>query len=108
MKTTKSKPVEKVEEVKCNDRHCPFHGNISVRGRIFVGEVKKLSSFRTISVGWSRLMYLPKYERYEKRRTKLMAHCPDCITVKAGDKVKIMETRPISKTKNFVVVEKLK
>ncbi|HER54639.1 MAG TPA: 30S ribosomal protein S17, partial [Candidatus Bathyarchaeota archaeon] len=35
------------------------------------------------------------------------AHCPPCLDVKAGDKVRLAECRPISKTVGFVVIEKL-
>jgi len=93
---------------KCSDLHCPFHGKIKPRGRMFLGDVLKVNVHKTAVVGWTRSLYLPKYERYEKRRTKLNVHKPDCIDVKIGDKVKIMETRPISKMKNFVIIEVLK
>jgi small subunit ribosomal protein S17 len=49
-----------------------------------------------------------KYERYEKRRTKIHAHNPPCLGAKAGERVKIAECRPLSKTKSFVVVEVLR
>ena len=34
------------------------------------------------------------------------AHCPPCLQVKAGDEVKLVECRPLSKTVAFVIVEK--
>jgi len=46
-----------------------------------------------------------KYNRYEKRLSKFHAHNPPCIHAKVGDIVTIAECRPLSKTKNFVVVE---
>ncbi len=48
--------------------------------------------------------YLKKYERYELRRSKVHAHNPECIDAKVGDRVLVAETRPISKTKSWVVV----
>ncbi|MEM3226951.1 MAG: 30S ribosomal protein S17, partial [Thermoplasmata archaeon] len=51
--------------------------------------------------------YDKKYERYKKESSKYHAHLPDCIKVNIGDKVKIMECRPLSKTVSFVVIEKL-
>jgi len=54
----------------------------------------------------TRMHYIPKYERYEKRTSKYKAHLPPCIEVKEGDEVVIMECRPLSKTKSFVVVER--
>lgn len=98
-------PLPKAE---CHDNHCPFHGSIKPRGRMFTGKVVKSSMHKTVTVEWMRLFYLQKYERYEKRRTRIKAHKPDCIKAEIGDTVKIMESRPISKTKNFVVIEVLK
>jgi len=54
-----------------------------------------------------RMQVIPKYERYERRTSKLHAHNPPCIAARAGDRVKIMECRRLSKTKSFVVVQKL-
>ena len=41
-----------------------------------------------------------------RMNSRITAHNPPCIDAKTGDKVKIAECRPLSKTKNFVVVEK--
>ncbi|RME55511.1 30S ribosomal protein S17 [Candidatus Woesearchaeota archaeon] len=91
----------------CNDPHCAFHGSVAVRGRVFVGNVIKQDINKTVTVEWPRQNYLYKYERFEKRRSRVKVHNPPCLNVKVGDKVKIIETRPISKTKNFVVIEKV-
>lgn len=92
----------------CNDAHCPFHGGFSIHGRIFVGDVVKIGGHKSATVQWKRLAYLPKYERYQKKKSKINIHVPDCIKISVGDKVRIAETRPISKTKNFVVIEVIK
>ncbi len=81
---------------------------ISTRGREFVGIVVSDKMQKTVTVEWNRRKYMKKYERYEFKRTKVKAHNPKEIDAKKGDKVRIMETRPISKTKNFTVVEVLK
>jgi small subunit ribosomal protein S17 len=91
----------------CIDAHCPFHGSLSVRGRTFIGTVVSDRMAKSVTVEWERTVHVPKYERYEKKKSKVKAHNPECINVKAGDKVKIMECRPISKTKHFVVMEKI-
>lgn len=91
---------------KCDDKNCPFHGTLGVRGKTFVGTVVKSEMRKTAIVEWQRTRMVPKYERYEKRKTKIKVHNPPCINAQAGDIVKIMETRPLSKTKNFVIVEK--
>ena len=66
---------------KCEDPHCPFHGKLAVRGRIFKGTVKKVDLNKTATVEWDRRYYLRKYERYEKRRSRVRAHNPACINI---------------------------
>lgn len=92
---------------KCEgDKHCPFHGEKSLRGRIFSGTVIQAKTPKHAVVEWEWKKIVPKYERYEKRRTRVAVHNPACIGAEVGDRVKIMETRKISKTKSFVVIEK--
>ena len=99
--------MTKTEPRECNDMNCPFHGSLSVRGRQFTGTVISAKMRRTAVIEFERLNFLKKYERYEKRRTKLKVHNPDCINAKEGNVVRIVECRPLSKTKNFAIVEKL-
>ena len=109
MKAKKSIGI-KVKQPKetCSDSHCPFHSTLKVRGRILEGTVIKVDAFKTAKIEFQRLYKIPKYERYEKRNTKLRAHIPGCLQVKPGNLVKIAECKPISKTKHFVVVEVIK
>jgi len=103
----KMKKEEKTQTTsRCTDQNCPFHGSLSVRGRSFTGTVVSDRMSKSVTVQWERAVFLPKYERYERKWSKVKAHNPECLNVKMGDKVKIMECRPISKTKHFVVVEK--
>lgn len=90
---------------ECTDPHCPFHGGFSVRGQIIEGQAVSTRMERSARVQREYLRYVPKYERYEKRTSSYNAHAPPCIQVQTGDRVKIMECRPISKTKSFVVIE---
>ena len=92
---------------KCDDDNCPFHGRLKCRGRTFVGTIISAKMQKTATVSWERRHFLKKYERYEKRKSKVKAHNPACINAHDGDIVKIMECRPLSKTKNFVIVEVL-
>lgn len=92
---------------QCSDPKCPFHGTLSVRGRTFEGVVVSDKMSRAVTIEMERMQVIPKYERYERRTSKLHAHNPPCIAARAGDKVKIMECRRLSKTKSFVVVQKL-
>lgn len=90
----------------CDDENCPFHGTLPVRGRTFKGEVISDSMENTVVVQWGYTHHVPKYERYERRNTKVAAHNPACINAREGDTVMIAECRPLSKTKSFVVVER--
>ena len=89
----------------CEDKHCPFHNGLKLRGKLFTGKITKISLTATVQVEFLRLFYLTKYERFEKRTSRIHAHITPCIDIKVGDTVKIMECRPISKMKNFVVVK---
>lgn len=98
--------VKKPKE-NCGDNNCPFCGSLKIRGKIFVGRVISDRMNKTATVEWARQHYVPKYERYEKRRTRVKAHNPNCIKAKVNDMVKIGECRPLSKTKRFVIIEKI-
>ncbi len=93
--------------MECTDKKCNTHGSLRVHGRRFVGTVTEAKAQHTASVQWERQKHIAKYERYERRRTKVKAHNPPCIDAKKGDKVTICECKPLSKTKHFVILEKL-
>ena len=93
---------------KCDDKNCPFHGRLKVRGRIFTGTIVSKDTHKSARVTWERQYYIPKYERYERRFSKISVHNPLCIGAEIGDKVKVIETMPVSKTKHFVIIQKLK
>ncbi len=88
----------------CEDVRCPFHGGLKVRGRILTGRVVSLSR-QTIVIQREYLDKVKKYNRYERRRSKLHAHLPPCIDLKEGDTASIAECRPLAKTISFVVVQ---
>ncbi len=92
---------------KCEDDKCPWHGHLKVRGRIFRGIVVAAKAPFTAVVEWNYYHYIPKYERYERRKSSLSTQNPQCISAKAGDEVRIVECRPLSKTKKFVIIEKI-
>ena len=101
----------KVEKVDCKDRLCPKHGDrkLKMRGRTFEGTVIKKLHGR-VTIQFERMLKLPKYERYGKRKTKIHARLPDCMKndVMVGDFIQIAETRPISKMIHFVVSNVIK
>ncbi len=94
------KPPEKV----CKDPNCAWHGKLPVRGKVFWGIVKSSKAHNTVIVRWSYNSYVRKYERYERRHSRTAAHNPPCMHAREKERVVIAECRPVSKTKNFVVV----
>ena len=97
--------VTNLPQRSCDDVHCPYHGNISVRGRLYEGIVTSTKRQKTVTVRRDFLFKVSKYKRYERRNSKKSVHCPSCIDVKVGDHVLFMETRKISKTVAAVVIE---
>ena len=91
----------------CDDPECPFHGSLSIRGRLLEGTVISAKMDRTVIVRRDFLKYVPKYKRYERRHSHIPAHNPPCINAADNSRVRIAECRPISKTVSFVVVEKV-
>lgn len=69
-----------------------------------IGIVVSNKMEKTITVAIERKVPHPIYKKYFKKTTKLMAHDAkqECGL---GDKVKIMETRPLSKNKRWRLVE---
>jgi len=71
------------------------------------GVVVSAKMDKTVVVRRDYLKYVPKFKRYERRHGHIPAHSPPCLNVEAGNRVKIAECRPLSKTVSFVVVEKV-
>ena len=97
----------KVPSRVCDDLDCPFHGKLPIRGKIAQGTVTSVKMTKTVIVERDYIMFSQKFERYERRRRKTPAHKPGCIDLEKGDMVRIAECRPLSKTKHFVVIEKV-
>jgi small subunit ribosomal protein S17 len=68
-----------------------------------VGIVSSDKMQKTVVVRVDRLVRHPKYRRYVRRTSKFMAHNEKGATI--GDKVRIVETRPLSARKRWRVVE---
>jgi small subunit ribosomal protein S17 len=68
-----------------------------------IGIVASDKMEKTVTVRVDRLVKHPTYRKYVKRRKKFMAH--DETGAKIGDKVRIVETRPLSARKRWRVVE---
>jgi len=90
---------------ECTDQKCPFHGQINVKNELFKGTVVKKDINHSATIEWSRQHYVPKFERYEVRRSRMRVHNPACIDANIGQTVLVAKTRPISKTKNHVIIK---
>ncbi|MFQ6608435.1 MAG: 30S ribosomal protein S17 [Fidelibacterota bacterium] len=79
---------------------------MSDRGRkqILMGKVIRNSGTKTVVVEVSRKVKHPIYKKYLVRKKKYMAH-DEKGQYGVGDKVKIIASRPISKTKRWRVTE---
>lgn len=104
----------KIEKTKiagavCNDRDCPVHGKLKVRGRTFEGTVKKKFPRRVV-IEFDRTIYIKKYERYAKAKTKIHARLPECLAneINKGDYIQVRECRPLSKIIHFSVIKKIR
>ena len=75
--------------------------------RILKGKVIKNKSEKTIIVDVESTYIHKKYKKYLKKNKKYAVHDEENIS-KLGDKVQIIESRPISKTKKFVLFDEKK
>lgn len=82
---------------------------INPRGRTFEGVVKNKFHKRVV-IGFERMIYIKKYERYLKSRTKIHARLPESMEkeINIGDLIKVQECRPLSKIIHFIVIKKIK
>jgi len=104
-----NQPQKEKGNTICDDVKCHIHGRLKARGRIFEGRVTKKFPHR-ITIEFERMIFVKKYERYLKSKTKIHAHLPKCMVneINVGDLIKIQECRPLSKIIHFVVIKKLK
>lgn len=68
------------------------------------GEVISTKMAKTATVKVERRWHHPLYKKIVKKSKKYLAH--NELGVSVGDKVRIQETRPISKRKRWKIVEK--
>ena len=72
--------------------------------KVMIGTVTSNKMDKTVVVSVATNVKHPKYGKIVKRTYKLKAHDEENIC-QIGDKVKVMETRPLSKDKRWRVVE---
>ena len=75
------------------------------KGKILKGVVVSDKMDKTVVVSVSRFVKHPKYGKFYQINKKYKAH-DEANKFHVGDKVEIMETRPISKDKRFKVINK--
>lgn len=80
---------------------------IGTRGRAFEGFVTKKFPTRVV-VAFERTVYVKKYQRFYKKKTRLHARLPQSMHVEIGDYIRVRECRPLSKIIRFVVIEKIR
>jgi len=102
----KIKNLWKTMKKTCDDKNCPIHGQISVRGKLLEGTVFRKKSAKTAYIKMEEKKFIPKYERYLTVSHKKAVHCPECMDISVGDVVLCGETKKISKTKSFVIMKK--
>jgi small subunit ribosomal protein S17 len=95
---------------ECNDKDCPFHGSTRIRGKITQGVVVNKKSKNTVVIRQDYVKFVKKYQRYERRNSRLSCHLPECLNndIEVGDLVRVGESRKLSKTKAFIVLDKIK
>ena len=97
---------------ECDDKNCPFHANSGapkIRGKILNGIIVSKKSKNTVIIRQDYVHFIKKFQRYERRNSRLAAHLPECLRyeIEVGDHVKLGECRKISKTKAFIVLTKI-
>src|SRR3989304_3012996 len=72
----------------------PSHGWPRCRGQTLQAVVVSARMPRTVVVERESLHYVPKFERYERRTRRMLAHAPPCLGLAPGHKVVLLGARP--------------
>jgi small subunit ribosomal protein S17 len=100
----KKAPAKKVEKTASETTEESGDSKVSKGKRAEkIGVVASDKMTKTVVVRVDRLVKHPVYRKYVRKRKKFMAH--DELGSKIGDKVRIVETRPLSARKRWRVVE---
>ncbi|MEC4677635.1 MAG: 30S ribosomal protein S17 [Nitrospirota bacterium] len=73
----------------------------------YIGRVSSNKMMKTVVVAIDRTVKHPRYKKYLKRTRHLKAH-DETNTCNVGDLVKVIETRPLSAQKRWVVLDVLR
>lgn len=72
--------------------------------KILCGSVIKCSSLKTVVVSVTKIKKHPLYGKRFENSKKYHVHNPNCVKFSSGDVVKIVESRPISKLKKWLIL----
>jgi small subunit ribosomal protein S17 len=102
-------PGVSLPKKSCEDKDCPFHGTSRIRGKITQGVVVSKKSKNTVIIRQDYVQFIKKYQRYERRNSRMACHLPECLRteINIGDLVRVGESRKLSKTKAFIVLDKI-
>ena len=95
---------EKVEQAELPE--VPEAGGTRLRRKIRTGVVVSAQNDKTVTVLVERQFAHPLYTKQVKKTKKYRAH-DETNEYRTGDVVRIVETRPLSKTKRWRVIELL-
>jgi small subunit ribosomal protein S17 len=90
-------------DIKASGKNAPSSARVRGNRVQKVGIVSSDKMTKTVVVRVDRLVLHQKYRRYVRRTSKFMAH--DDLGSTTGDRVRIVETRPLSARKRWRVVE---
>jgi small subunit ribosomal protein S17 len=96
-------PTESEAETSSSSVKTTANGNQRAHRSQKVGVITSDKMQKTVVVRVDRLVKHMKYRRYVRRTSKFMAH--DELGATVGDKVRIVETRPMSARKRWRVIE---
>lgn len=99
--------MAKENTTKQNEKTTKAAVAVPTRGRMFEGTVVKKFPHRVV-IEAERTVFVRKYERFYKKKTRVHARLPESMDVQVGDYVKARECRPLSKIIHAVVVEKVR
>ena len=102
----RARPLRRAQSAQGSAQDAPAHSWRRSRRRTRVGVVSSAKQAHTVTVVVERMREHPLYKKVIRLRKKYAAH-DAAGDVKAGDLVRIQESRPFSATKQWQVVEVL-
>ncbi len=79
-----------------------MHNTEAQKKRMLIGYVVSNKSDKTVVVRCETIVQHPLYKKYIRRRKNMMAHDPE-NNCQIGDKIQIIESRPLSRRKRWQI-----